>query len=241
MKQRTFLWLALALILVGLVGLIYLGLYSGGFGVGTGVCPWCGGRGTIGPGITSPGMMRGFRGPSGIFKKPSVKPITIEKALEIAEEYISGDNRLEIDEIIEFPDSYEVEFREKAGIHAFEILIDKATGDTYFEMGPNMMWNTKYGMMQGGWGMMRGRYLITPTTETPISEEEAKAIVEDYIKKNNLGLKVEEAEVYYGYYEFHAEKDGKPFAQINVDGYSGQVWYESWHGPILKVKEVAKE
>lgn len=247
MKRSTVLWTAIVFILIGLVGLLYFEVYPAGgdlFGrSGQGICPWCGGSGQSSPGITSPGMMRGYRGPSYTPTETSVKPNSVDAAVEMARQYISDDSRLEIDEVFEFPDSYEAEIIEKkTHAHAFEILIYKDAGSIYFEMGPNMMWNTKYGMMRGGMGgMMGGRYRITPTTDMPISEAEAKTAVEDYIAKNNLGLKVDQAEIYYGFYEFHAEKDGRPFAQVNVNGYSGQVWYESWHGPILNVKVVAEE
>jgi len=33
-----------------------------------------------------------------------------------------------------------------------ELLIDKPSGQVYPEPGPNMMWNTKYGMMSGSGG-----------------------------------------------------------------------------------------
>ena len=51
----------------------------------------------------------------------------------------------------EYTQNFYVLFKEKStGIGAFEMLIDKYTGSIYPEMGPNMMWNTKYGMMNGG-------------------------------------------------------------------------------------------
>jgi len=43
------------------------------------------------------------------------------------------------------------------------VLINKQTGSIYPEMGPNMMWNTKYGMMRAG---ILGGVFGTPTTTT---------------------------------------------------------------------------
>lgn len=40
---------------------------------------------------------------------------------------------------------------------AFEVLVDPVSGNVFPEPGPNMMWNTEYGMMSGGnFGMMGG-------------------------------------------------------------------------------------
>ncbi|EGW41149.1 hypothetical protein DOT_0897 [Desulfosporosinus sp. OT] len=34
------------------------------------------------------------------------------------------------------------------------------------------------------------------------------------------------------------QKDGKDYAELDVNGYTGQVWFENWHGPILNTVEV---
>ncbi|NIP27727.1 MAG: hypothetical protein GWO38_28915, partial [Phycisphaerae bacterium] len=49
------------------------------------------------------------------------------------------------------------------GSGAFEVLVDPVTRNVFPEPGPNMMWNTEYGMMSGGnmgmmGGMMNGQY-----------------------------------------------------------------------------------
>lgn len=44
-----------------------------------------------------------------------------------------------------------------------------------------------------------------------------------------------------GYYEFMVLKEGKDYAELNVNGYSGQVWFETWHGPIVSTVETKKK
>jgi hypothetical protein len=46
--------------------------------------------------------------------------------------------------------------KKDTGTGAMELLINKPSGQVYPEPGPNMMWNTKYGMMfgSGGYGGM---------------------------------------------------------------------------------------
>lgn len=41
-----------------------------------------------------------------------------------------------------------------------------------------------------------------------------------------------------GYYEFTVQKDGKDYAELDVNGYTGQVWFENWQEPILNTIEV---
>jgi len=48
---------------------------------------------------------------------------------------------------------------------------------------------------------------------------------------------VEEADRFYGYYTLHVLKDGQIYGMLSVNGYTGQVWYHSWHGPFLGMKE----
>jgi len=67
---------------------------------------------------------------------------------------IDSGSGLAVDEVIEFSNGYYASIREKdTGIGAFEVLIDRATGRVSPEPGPNMVWNTRYGMMTGRWPM----------------------------------------------------------------------------------------
>ncbi len=72
-----------------------------------------------------------------------------------------GYTGLEVKEIMAFErNTYAIVAEEDTGIGAMELLVDPDTGAVSPEPGPNMMWNTKYGMMEGGgfgWGGMMGR------------------------------------------------------------------------------------
>jgi hypothetical protein len=70
-----------------------------------------------------------------------------------------GNPNLEVAEVMEFANNYYAEVTEKdTGIGAMELLINRPGSRVYPEPGPNMMWNTKYGMMSGtrGYGGMMG-------------------------------------------------------------------------------------
>ena len=87
-------------------------------------------------------------------------PITIEDARNAVDQYIDslGNNDLELAEVMEFDNHFYASVKENStGKHAFELLVDRASGAITPEMGPNMMWNTKYGHggMMGSGGNCR--------------------------------------------------------------------------------------
>jgi hypothetical protein len=103
----------------------------------------------------------------------------MDKAIEIVNNYLRdrSDPDLKASEVLEFSYNFYVGFLEKStGVHAFEALIDPYTGDMYAEPGPNMMWNTKYGMMSG---MMWG--YNSPSTTMTITAEQAKKVAQQFI------------------------------------------------------------
>ncbi len=98
-----------------------------------------------------------------------------------------------------------------------------------------MMWNTKYGMMSG---MMWG----TPasSSEMSVDKEKTKQYAERFIDSYLTGGEMEEADRFYGYYTFHIQKDGQIYGMLSVNGYTGQVWYHSWHGRFLGMEELTE-
>ena len=157
-----------------------------------------------------------------------------------------GNPNLEVAEVMEFANNYYyAEVREKdTGIGAMELLIDKPGGWVYPEPGPNMMWNTKYGMMPrgGGYGMMGpSRPGQTrqgaPAEQMTVSPEQAREIADAYVRRVSPGTQAGEAEEFYGYYTLHTENDGEVTGMLSVNGYSGEVWYHSWHGPFIAMEE----
>lgn len=161
--------------------------------------------------------------------------IGLDAAEGVARRYQAqfGDPDIAIDEIMEFELNYYVIYYEKStGIGAFEMLIDKSTGNIFPEYGPNMMWNLKYGM-----GGMMGGWRTPPSAQMPIGGNESKSIAQDYLNKAYPGTQAEEVHQFYGYYTIHVTKDGKIFGMLSVDGYDGVVWYHSWHGHYIQSRE----
>lgn len=142
---------------------------------------------------------------------------------------------LALDEIMEFQNNFYVLAKEKAsGTGALELLVDRQTGTVYPEPGPDMMWNTKYGMMSGS--MMGGGQAAGPMT---VTAEQASRLAQSWLNVNQPGNTVGKPDTFYGYYTFDfLAANGRPAGMLSVNGYTGQVWYHTWHGAFVAKKEL---
>ena len=195
--------------------------------------------GGIGPGMMGRGMGPGMMGGGwGSYNpNPNAKPITIDQAADAVQGYLSAyyGGRLTLTEVMDFAWNYYAEIKEKdTGIHAMELLIDKYTGRVSPEIGPNIIWNTKYSPMSGMMGNYGGG---SPTTNMPVSADQAKTIAQQYLDASLPGLIVAEADTFYGYYTLHTLQNGQVDGMLSINGYIGAVWYHTWHGPFLGMKE----
>lgn len=156
-------------------------------------------------------------------------PITIDEAKTSVEQYLTktGNSDLEIAEVLQFENNFYAGIKEKStDKYAFELLINKYTGAVFPEMGPNMMWNSKYG------------YMNIQETETKVTEEQALKNAQEYLERTLPGTKVNSADDFYGYYTMEVTKDGNIYGMLSVNSNTGAVWYHNWHGTFEKVLEV---
>lgn len=176
-----------------------------------------------------------------------IQGVSIERAEEISENYLDSIQTadLEISEIMEFEYNFYVIYSEhETGMGAFEMLIDKNTGQIFPEYGPNMMWNLKYGHggmmsgpggMMGSGGMMGGYY---PSGSESLSEQEALEIAQDFLDEVYPGAEADDPHPFYGYYTIHTTRDGNVFGMLSVNTFSGAVWYHNWHGDYIQSIEM---
>lgn len=236
---------AIVVTLVFTVACVPLGPGPFGSGWGGGNMGGMGGQGGMGGGMDQMmggGMMDGnggmIGGNNGMMggERPNnreSRPMIIDEAAEAVKKYIlSYGPNLKLIEVMEFTQNFYAEIEEKgSGLHAMELLIDKYTGRVFPEMGPNMMWNTKYGMMAN-----------SPGFRAPVlSSEDAISIAKEFLVRNFPGSTTEEADAFYGYYTLHILRDDKIEGMLSVNAFSGQVWYHSWHGPFIGIKEFHAE
>ena len=112
--------------------------------------------------------------------------LSINSAVTIAQNYVAsiGNPDLVVKQVEEYSANFYVQVNEKStGNGAFELLINKYTGSIYPEMGPNMMWNTKYGMMRGG---ILGGIFGTPTTTMTVTATQATTDAQQYLNTTYL-------------------------------------------------------
>ena len=201
--------------------------------------------GNRGQDFGGPGMMSGMMGSQG-YGRPGaagqrLTNVQVQKAVAdfMARYYNAAD--LEVVELMEFEQNFYAQVAEKSTkINAFELLIDPFTGAVWPEYGPNMMWNTKYGHMSGmggmmGGDMMNGRAPVQPSAEMPVKPDQVAKLAQTYLDAQKTGLTVETGlDVFYGYYTIHTvDKAGKTVGMLSVNGYTGQVWYHTWHGAFI--------
>jgi len=66
-------------------------------------------------------------------------------------------------------------------------------------------------------------------------------LAQRFLNTHLAGVTVGEAEAFYGYYTMHTLKDGQIEGMLSVNGHTGAVWYHSWHGPFIGMKEFHEE
>jgi len=165
--------------------------------------------------------------------------LAIEDVEDVVEDYLvsQGLGHLEIAEVMAFEHNFYAIAREPTtGIGALELLVDRETGIVGPEMGPNMMWNARYGMhgRRGMMGNSSGRIII--------SEAEAAVAAQRWLDENRPGVTVEEhAEPFYGYYTLHTVKEGEIEGMLSVHGTTGTVWYHDWHGDFIQMTESVED
>ena len=189
------------------------------------------GNGMMGNGMMSNGMMGGMNGG---WTDPNARPLSLDQVVTATQQYIKslpnnvGAGLVPL-EIMEFSNGFYAAVGDKNG-GAFEVLIDRYTGAVTPEMGPNMMWNTKYGMM-GGQGMIRvDGHPMDPTRRDTCSQritgtDKCPKLPQPEVPGHNIPGRHKPA----GYYTLDFEKDGTPVGMLSVNAYTGQVWYHTWH------------
>jgi hypothetical protein len=193
------------------------------------------------PSSTSSGQYGwGCHGGNGYNGVPTTQgtTVTIDQAVNAAKSHVASLNNadLTVDEVEEYTQNFYVLVKEKStGIGAFELLVDKYTAAVYPEMGPNMMWNTKYGMHNSemmGW--------ISGTTAGPmtVTVDQAKTNAQQFLTVNYPGTAVGDVDTFYGYYHIDVLQAGQTFGMLSVNGYTGQVWFHNWHGAFIQEVEL---
>lgn len=206
--RREMLWVGITgLVLVGVVLTQGLWGYGGpmhGYGYG-------------------PGMMGGGMGMMSVYPTQAqpIPPAEARARLESFAKRFSSEARLK--DFMSFSENYYAQVVDAKGNGLVEILADRYTGSVYLEPGPNMMWNTRWGM-----GMMQ----VQPSVAVRYDKAAAQKLAEQFLKGYLPGARVMEGQAFSGYYTFdfgRKEIEG----MMSVSAYTGEVWIHTWHGVFL--------
>jgi Flp pilus assembly protein TadG len=165
--------------------------------------------------------------------------LTIADANTIAQKYVTsiGNTNLVVKQVEEYTNNFYVQVNDKStGNGAFELLINKLTGSIYPEMGPNMMWNTQYGMMRGG---ILGGIYGPSTTTLSVTISQATTDAQQYLTAYLPSTTTGDVTAFPGYYTIEIVNGTTPYGMLSVNGYSGQVWYHTWHGAFIQELQVS--
>lgn len=155
-----------------------------------------------------------------------------------------GDGDLVVARLREFRWAYQAEIVERStGRHAFGLMVGKSAGQISPKAGPNMFWNTAYGSqiaeMGGGYGMLGRLISLESSSEMPLSDSKARNLAIEALKRYDDSLKLnDEIDTFYGFYEFYFIRDGELVGEVDVNGYSGQVWLKEWGEPQIDVLQL---
>ncbi len=188
-----------------------------------------GGNGMFGGGMMSGDALNGLS---------NAKPLTLDDAQSRIQEYLATLNNsdLKVADLEEYTWNFYATVKESTtGKGAFQLIVDKFSGRVVPEMGPNMMWNTKYSPMAA----MMGNLGAAPSGGTmTFNAEQAKEKAQTFLKAFLPNTILAEPDTFYGYYNFDVLREGKPYGMLSVNGSTGAVWYHIWHGEYLGAKEI---
>ena len=71
----------------------------------------------------------------------------------------------------------------------------------------------------------------------PVTTEQAKSLAQRFLDTQLPGIMVADADTFYGYYTLHTLRNGQVEGMLSVNGYTGAVWYHTWHGTFISMKE----
>ena len=244
--------------LVG-AGLVALGLLSAVFAQGM-----MGPQGSNAQGQNAQGMMGGMMSGMGMMSTyvASSRPISQDEARRRAEGFAARYGQgVKIRDFMIFTDNFYVQVvNAKTGAGLGELLVDRYTGVVQPEYGPNMMWNSRFGM--GGSGMMganmygqqnqtgmmgdqnqgagqgQGMMGTAPNSSNQIAQPvrydlaSAQKLAATFVAGYLPNGKVLEGLAFPGYYTFDYGRKAIE-GMLSVNAYTGEVWVHGWHGLFL--------
>ena len=209
-----------AFVVIGILGLASLG--------------WVLAQGMMGG--YSQGMMGGMR--MAIYTA-NAKPLADVVAYKSLNDYAARyGNDVKLKDIMTFTENvYAQVVNSKTGAGYGEILFDRFSGTVQPEPGPNMMWNTQYGMGWGGSRMMGNNNsgMMGKTSAVKYAEAAAQKLAAQFLSSYLPNTKLHEGQAFPGYYTYdYGRKEIE--GMLSVNAVSGEIWVHTWHGSFIMEK-----
>jgi hypothetical protein len=170
------------------------------------------------------GMMAGVAGVAGV-AGDGRRVESLDAAGKRAQ--VLGDQLgLRVGEVMQFSNGFYAELTGPDGSGATEVLVDRSDGRVSVEYGPAMMWNTSYGMHAG-----------TAVGAERISSVQAVAAAQRWLDDQRPGLTAAEPEPFPGYFTLHTLRGGQIVGMLSVNASTAAVWYHTWHGQFVAMRE----
>jgi hypothetical protein len=189
----------------------------------------------------------------------SSRPISQDEARRRAEGFAARYGQgVKIRDFMMFTDNFYVQVvNAKTGAGLGELLVDRYTGVVQPEYGPNMIWNSRFGM--GGSGMMgsnmygqqnqtgmmgnqnqqgQGMMGTVPNSSNQVAQPvrydlaSAQKLAATFVAGYLPNGRVLEGFAFPGYYTFDYGRKAIE-GMLSVNASTGEVWVHGWHGLFL--------
>lgn len=178
-----------------------------------------------GMGMMRSGKMGGMMGGMGMMQTypATAEPISLENAQARLEQLAqSYSPNVQVNDVMAFSNNYYAQLVDDQGQGVAEVLVDRYSGLVYPEPGPNMIWNTRSGMM--GFA-----FAGQPRFDEAAAQAKAETFLENYLP----GATITAAQGFSGYTTFDFGREATE-GMLSVNAYTGEVWVHTWHGTYLE-------
>lgn len=177
-----------------------------------------------GMGMMQGGMMGGMMGGVGMMQTypATAEPISLENVQAQIEQVAQAYGNVQVNDVMAFSSNYYAQLVDDQGQGVAEVLVDRYSGLVYPEPGPNMMWNTRSGMM--GFA-----FAGQPRFDETAAQEKAETFLSSYLP----GATVTAAQGFSDYTTFDFGREATE-GMLSVNAYTGEVWVHTWHGTYLE-------
>ena len=87
-------------------------------------------------------------------------------------------------------------------------------------------------------GYLMGGSILTPSRVMTVTADQAQGIAQRWLDSNRAGSTTKSPDSFYGFYTVDFQRAGRLVGMLSVNGDSGQVWYHSWHGTFIQVRDL---